>query len=73
VQNDPVQETPGYWLGNARVSYQPNDKRWQVAAFVNNWTNESEKVLSQIVTTRGVYPTGYIAPRTFGVQTTLNF
>ncbi|WP_095129340.1 TonB-dependent receptor [Pseudomonas sp. Irchel s3h14] len=73
VQEDPVQETPDYWTGNARVTYQAASKKWQVTGFVNNLTDQSNKVLSQIVNQRGVYPTSYVAPRTFGLQTTINF
>jgi iron complex outermembrane receptor protein len=73
VQNDPVQETPDYWNGNARVSYFTPDNQLQLTGFVKNVTDQSNKVLSQIVNQRGVYPTGYVAPRTYGVQVTYNF
>ena len=73
VQDDPVQETPSYWNGNARVSYFTPDNKVQVTGFVKNVTDQSNKVLSQIVNQRGVYPTGYVAPRTYGVQVTYNF
>ena len=73
VQGDPVQETPSYWNGNARVSYFTPDSKLQLTAFVRNVTDQSNKVLSQIVNQRGVYPTGYVAPRTYGLQATYNF
>ncbi|MCY1347737.1 Vitamin B12 transporter BtuB [compost metagenome] len=73
VQDDPVQETSSYWNGNARVSYLTPDSKLQVTGFVKNVTDQSNKVLSQIVNQRGVFPTGYVAPRTYGVQLTYNF
>ncbi|HCF1525276.1 TonB-dependent receptor [Pseudomonas aeruginosa] len=73
VQDDPVQETGSYWNGNARISYFTPDNQVQVTGFVKNLTDQSNKVLSQIVNQRGVYPTGYVAPRTYGVQLTYNF
>lgn len=73
VQNDPIQETPAFWTGNARISYRTANKKIQISAFVNNVTNQSQKILSQIVNTRGVYPTSFAAPRLFGVQATLYY
>ncbi|MFZ7072489.1 TonB-dependent receptor [Pseudomonas aeruginosa] len=73
VQDDPVQETGSYWNGNARISYFTPDNEVQVTGFVKNLTDQSNKVLSQIVNQRGVYPTGYVAPRTYSVQLTYNF
>ncbi|MCY1525914.1 TonB-dependent siderophore receptor [compost metagenome] len=73
VQDDPVQETGSYWNGNARVSYFTPDNQLQVTGFVKNLTDQSNKVLSQIVNQRGVYPTGYVSPRTYGLQLTYNF
>ncbi|GAB3255952.1 TonB-dependent receptor [Chitinimonas naiadis] len=68
VQGDPIQQTPGYWNGNLRVAYLSAQKKLQVNAYVTNVTNQSNKVLSQIVTTRGVYPTSYAAPRQYGIN-----
>jgi iron complex outermembrane receptor protein len=73
VQNDPIQETPGFWNGNARISYLTASKKVQITAFVNNITDQSNKILSQIVNTRGVYPTSFAAPRIIGVQATLYY
>ena len=70
VQTDPIQETPGYWLGNVRTGYQAVNRKYQINAYVTNVTNENAKVLSQIVTTRGVYPTTFAAPRQYGVTLT---
>ncbi|MBB3221154.1 TonB-dependent receptor [Pseudoduganella umbonata] len=73
VQNDPIQETPGYWNGNARISYRSANEQLQLTAFVSNVTDQRNKVLSQIVNTRGVYPTSFAPPRQFGVQATFSF
>lgn len=73
VQSDPVQETPGYWTGNARLIYQTADRKAQFTGFVNNLTDQSNKVLAQIVNARGVYPISLVPPRTFGIQGTFHF
>src|SRR5690606_17701511 len=44
VQSDPVQETPGYWTGNARLIYQTANRKVQFTGFVNNLTDQSNKV-----------------------------
>ncbi|WP_164931974.1 TonB-dependent receptor [Janthinobacterium sp. 17J80-10] len=73
VQNDPIQETPAYWNGNLRVGYLTANKKTQVTAFVNNVTDQSSKVLSQIVNTRGVFPTSFAPPRQYGAQATIYY
>ncbi len=40
IQNVPISLESGYTIANARVSYTPDDKQWEVAAFVNNALNE---------------------------------
>lgn len=74
VQNDPVQETPAYTIGNVRVNYTPaNTAKWQFTAFVNNVTDKNVAFLKQIVNTNGTYPVSVGSPRTWGLQTTLKF
>ena len=36
----PASTQDGYMIGNARLSYQPGDKRWEAAVFVNNIADE---------------------------------
>lgn len=73
VQNDPIQETPAFWNGNVRLTYRTANKKTQITAFVNNVTDQSNKVLSQIVNTRGVYPTSFAPPRQYGVQAVIYY
>ncbi len=40
IQNVPVSLENGYTVANLRAAYGPEDKRWELAAFVNNVTNE---------------------------------
>ncbi|WP_269533252.1 TonB-dependent receptor [Chitinimonas sp. BJYL2] len=70
VQTDPNQETPAYWNGNARVSLQSPNKSWSANLYVTNITDQSQKVLSQIVNQRGVYPTNFAQPRRYGINFT---
>ncbi len=72
VQNDPVQETPGYWLGNVRLSYQVPKSRFSVAVYSNNVLNQSWKILSQ-VPNNGAYPVSLGAPRLSGISVSANF
>lgn len=74
VQNDPLQETPGYWVGNARVSYEPANGQWSFTAFVNNVTDKSPVFLRQIANpnTRA-QPNSISPPQTWGVRVNYNF
>ena len=40
IQNSPVSRENGYTVGNLRVSYTSADDRWELAAFVDNITDE---------------------------------
>ena len=41
IQNVPVSFENGYTIANLRASYTPDSKRWELAAFVDNVTNEA--------------------------------
>ena len=69
VQNDPSQETPGYWIGNVRASYRGPKDKWDLTFYVNNVTDKNVPFLRQIVNnTNGAYPVSVGAPRTIGLQ-----
>jgi iron complex outermembrane receptor protein len=72
VQNDPVQETPGYWVGNVRLSYAVPDSRFSVAVYSNNVLNQSWKILAQ-VPNNGAYPVSMAYPRLSGVSVSASF
>ena len=67
IQNDPIQQTPGYATGNVQLRYSRPQDGVTVLAYVRNVTDESWKVLSQVVNL-GAYPTSLGTPRTFGLQ-----
>jgi iron complex outermembrane receptor protein len=67
IQNDPVQTTPAYAIGNAEVRFITGKGRFTIQGFVRNLTDTNYKVLSQVVS-GGAYPTSLGNPRTFGLQ-----
>jgi iron complex outermembrane receptor protein len=74
VQNDPLQETPGYWNGSVRASYETADGNWKFTGFVNNVTDKSPVFLRQIANPNtGTQPNSFSAPRTWGVQVNYKF
>jgi iron complex outermembrane receptor protein len=72
VQNDPVQETPGYALGNVRLSYIVPNSRFEVSVYSNNVLNQSWKILAQ-VPNNGAYPVSLGQPRLSGISVSANF
>ncbi len=67
VQDDPVQQTPAYAIGNAEARFITGAGRFTLQAYVRNLADTSYKVLSQVVN-GGAYPTSLGNPRTFGLQ-----
>jgi iron complex outermembrane receptor protein len=67
VQNDPVQQTPAYAIGNVEARFVTGRGRFTLQAYVRNVADKSYKVLSQVVTV-GAYPTSLGPPRTYGLQ-----
>ncbi|HEY4645496.1 MAG TPA: hypothetical protein VIH25_04370, partial [Steroidobacteraceae bacterium] len=69
IQNSPVSLEDGYTIGNLRVSYASGDERWELAAFVNNITDE--EYLSYTFDFTGLFgfnQQAYGAPRWAGVS-----
>jgi outer membrane receptor protein involved in Fe transport len=66
VQNDKMQQTAAYAIGNAELRYLLGE-HFQVQFYVRNLLDSSIKVLSQVVNA-GAYPTSLAPPRTYGVQ-----
>ena len=74
IQNVPISLENGYVVANLRASYGPEDKRWEIAAFLNNATNE--KYLNytfDFTSTFGFNQQAYGAPRWAGVSFRYNF
>lgn len=72
VQNDPVQETPGYGIGNARISYLTPNGKFEFSVYSNNILDQSWKILAQ-VPNNGAYPVSLGQPRTTGASVQIRF
>jgi iron complex outermembrane receptor protein len=69
IQNSPVSLEDGYTIGNLRVSYAGQDDRWELAAFVNNITDEEYLSYTfDFTNTFGFNQQSYGAPRWYGVS-----
>ncbi|MET0287705.1 MAG: TonB-dependent receptor [Polyangiales bacterium] len=66
TQNDKMQETPAYAIGNIELRYLLGE-HFQLQGYIRNVADNTIKVLSQVVNS-GAYPTSLAPPRTFGVQ-----
>lgn len=73
VFNNPDEISKAYALANATLSYEPNDGRWQVQAFVRNLADKV--VLANGVQNylSGVNSYEFQPPRTFGLRGTYRF
>lgn len=67
VQDDKMQETPPYALGNVELRYSFAKERLTLQAYVRNVTDTNYKVLSR-VQNAGAWPTSLGPPRTWGLQ-----
>ena len=69
IQNVPVSFKNGYTVTNLRASYTPDSKKWEVAAFVNNLTNEEYLSYTfDFTATFGFNQQAYGPPRWAGVS-----
>ncbi len=73
ISNDPYTTQAGYWIENARVAYQFDNDRWEVAAFVRNLSDQKYLLdafdLSFVGFIQGIVGT----PRSFGVEANMHF
>ena len=70
----PVEQESAYTVTNARVGFTGDDGRWEVAAFVNNLTEEKYRVYAfDSSLFAGVVAGVYAKPRTFGLTGTYRF
>jgi len=72
IQNDPVQESGRYAIGNAELRYSVGNGRLTILGYVRNLADTQYKVLSQVVAS-GAYPTSLGSPRTYGAQLIAKF
>jgi len=71
--NHPTVQADGYFLANARLSYEDADGQWEVAAYVKNLTNKRYKQYGFDVSGFGYSLDVYGAPRWFGAEFNYNF
>jgi iron complex outermembrane receptor protein len=69
IQNVPVSFEDGYTVGNLRLSYASDSSPWEIAAFVDNVTDEEYLVYTFDFTgTFGFNQLAYGKPRWYGVS-----
>jgi iron complex outermembrane recepter protein len=70
----PVEAESSYYVANARIGYAAPDGRWEVAAFVNNLTEEEYRVYAfDSSLFSGVVAGVYGKPRTYGLTASFRF
>ncbi|MGH8249411.1 MAG: TonB-dependent receptor [Steroidobacteraceae bacterium] len=70
----PVEEESSYYVANARIGFAAPDGRWEVAAFVNNLTEEEYRVYAfDSSLFSGVVAGVYARPRTYGLTASFRF
>jgi iron complex outermembrane receptor protein len=70
----PVEKEPSYMVGNARLGLIGDDGRWEVAAFIDNLTEEKYRVYAfDSSLFAGVVAGVYAKPRTYGITATYRF
>ncbi len=70
----PVEAESSYYVANARIGYAAADGRWEVAAFVNNLTEEEYRVYAfDSSLFSGVVAGVYGKPRTYGLTASFRF
>jgi iron complex outermembrane receptor protein len=70
----PVEAEDSYAVANARIAYGPDDGQWEIAAFVNNLTEEEYRVYAfDSSLFSGVVAGVYGRPRWYGVTASFRF
>ena len=70
----PVEEESSYYVANARIGFGADDGRWEVAAFVDNLTEEEYRVYAfDSSLFAGVVAGVYGRPRTYGLTASFRF
>ena len=70
----PVEEEKAYTVANARIGYGSGDGRWEIAAFVNNLTEEEYRVYAfDSSLFSGVVAGVYGRPRWYGITASFRF
>ena len=70
----PVEAEDSYYVANARIGYAAGDGQWEIAAFVNNLTDEEYRVYAfDSSLFAGVVAGVYAKPRTYGLTLSWRF
>ncbi|MDR3513035.1 MAG: TonB-dependent receptor [Caulobacteraceae bacterium] len=73
ITNDPYTTQGGYWIENARVAYQFDNDRWEVAAFVRNLSDQKYYLDAFDLSFVGFIQAIVGTPRTFGVEANFRY
>lgn len=72
--NYPIYHEDAYTVANARVSFGPADRRWELAVFAKNLTDTAYRVWSfEDLAVNGVVNDNYGMPRWFGVTASMRW
>ena len=72
--NAPIDHEDSHVVGNVRVSFETDDDRWVIAAFVNNVTDKEYRIYNlDLGAALGTSNQTYARPRWFGGSVTYNF
>ena len=72
-ENNPLTSQEAYTLVNARLGYEPEAGNWGAALFASNLTDEDYLFNSTNLSDFGIVTQYYGAPRSYGVELTLDF
>lgn len=56
------------WVSNASITFAPEDDRWYISAFVNNFTDTRRLVGASLASSVRLYTGSYEPPRTYGIR-----
>jgi iron complex outermembrane receptor protein len=68
AENDPLTATDAHFLVNGRIALTPRNRRWEVALWGKNLTDEDFVVSGFNVPILGIVTHIYNPPRTFGLS-----
>lgn len=72
--NHPALQEGSYAAGNVKVGFESPDRRWAVALFARNVTDEKYRVMAfEDLNVNGVINSNYATPRTFGATASVRW
>jgi iron complex outermembrane receptor protein len=64
----PFMRAESNFVSNASITFAPQDDRWFISAFVNNFTDSRRLVGASLASSVNLYTGSYEPPRTYGVR-----